>query len=89
MRVIWSEKQRNEKIMFALRLLCSISIIVLAVMQILDIWNKAIYIFEPLLGVLMLIQTIENWKKNRKVAIISLLAAIFIFLVTIFILVYR
>lgn len=89
MREVWSKKQRSEKILSILGLICSLSIIILAALQILDIWNTAIDVFEPLLGVLMVIQTIENWKKNRKVALIYLCAAIFIFFISIFVLVTR
>ena len=89
MREVWSKKQRSEKVLSILGLICSLSIIILAALQILDIWNTAINLFEPLLGVLMVIQTIEHWKKNRKVALISLGAAIFIFFISIFVLVTR
>lgn len=63
--------------------ICSILIIVLAITQILDIWEGAINILEPLLGILMLIIAIQNWKDNRKVAILNLIAAILMFLVAI------
>lgn len=89
MSITCNQKQRNEKILTVLGLICSISIIILAVLQILDIWNRTIDLIEILLGVLMLIQTIQNWKRNREVAFISLAAAIFIFLISIFVLVTR
>ncbi|WP_322545875.1 MULTISPECIES: DUF3953 domain-containing protein [Clostridium] len=88
-RNIWNQKQTNEKVLSVLGIICSISIIILACMQILVIWKTAINVFEPLLGVLILIQAIQNWKKNKVVAIFSLCAAIFIFLVAIFIFVIR
>lgn len=50
-------------------------------MQIFNVWDKAINVFEPLLGVLMLIQAIENWKTNRLTAYLSLFVAIFMFIV--------
>ena len=89
MNATCNQKQRNEKILTVLGLICSISIIIFAVLQILDIWNRTIDLIEILLGVLMLIQTIQNWKRNRKVALISLAAAIFIFSISIFVLVTR
>lgn len=82
-RNVWSEKQTYEKVLFVMNMICSISIIILACMQILDIWRAAVIVYEPLLGVLMLIQAIQNWKKNKVLAIFSLCAAIFIFLVSI------
>ncbi|WP_238904769.1 DUF3953 domain-containing protein [Clostridium sp. YIM B02506] len=88
-RQIWSQKQTHEKVITVMGIVCSISIIILAVMQILDIWENAINVFEPLLGVLMVIQTIQNWKKNKEVAIFSLCVAIFIFGISIFIFLTR
>ncbi|WPC42755.1 hypothetical protein [Clostridium sp. JS66] len=75
----WDQKQTDEKVLYVLSSICSISIIILASIQILGVWKTEINVVEPLLGVLMLIQTIQNWKKNKPVARISLCAAIIIF----------
>lgn len=84
-----SQKQTDKNVLKIMSNICSISIIIFVFIQILGIWKNAIYVFEPLLGVLMLIQAIQNWKKNKLVTILSLCAAILIFLVTIFIFVTR
>lgn len=78
------QKQPYEKVLFVMGGICSISIIVLACMQISGIWKTAINALQPVLGILMLIQTIQNWKKNRVVAKISLCAAILVFSFIIF-----
>lgn len=88
-RDIWSQKQTNDKVLSVISMICSISIIILACMQILGVWKTAINVFEPLLGVLMLIQAIQNWKKNKDVAKVSLFAAILILGYSIFIFVTR
>lgn len=88
-RDIWSQKQTNDKVLSVISMICSISIITLACMQLLGIWKNAINVFEPLLGVLMLIQAIQNWKKNKDVAKVSLCAAILILGYSIFIFVTR
>ena len=82
----WDKKTIPFKILTIFGLIISITIIVLALMQIFNIWDKAINVFEPLLGVLMIIQAIENWKTSRATAYFSLFVAIFIFLVAIIIL---
>lgn len=82
----WNKKTTSSKILTILGLIISITIIVLALMQIFNICSKAINVFEPLLGVLMLIQAIENWKTNRSAAYFSLFVAIFMFIVSIIIL---
>ncbi len=84
-----SQKQTDKNLLNIMSNICSISIIILVFIQILGIWKNAIYVFEPLLGVLMLIQAIQNLKKNKLVTILSLCAAILIFLATIFIFVTR
>ena len=88
-RTIWNQKNIGEKVLSVIATICSVIIIVLACIQILGIWENAINVFEPLLGVVILIQAIQNWKKNKIVAIFSLCASIFIFLVSIFIFVIR
>ncbi|MCM1370660.1 MAG: hypothetical protein NC181_02050 [Clostridium sp.] len=82
----WEQKTLFMKILTIVGFIISASVIILSFLQIFDIWDKAINIFEPLLGVLMLIQTIENWNSNKKTAYYSLFVAIFIFIVAIFIL---
>lgn len=77
----WNKKTIFSKILTIFGLIISITIIILALMQIFNVWDKAINVFEPLLGVLMLIQAIENWKTNRLTAYLSLFVAIFMFIV--------
>ena len=82
----WNKKNQKQKILSVLGIIISIIIIVLAILQMIDILPNAINIFEPLLGVLMVIQAIEQWQDNRKSAYFSLAVAIFIFIVGIVIL---
>ena len=80
----WSQESTGKKVLSIISVICSIIIIVLAGMQILGVWENAVNVFEPLLGVVLLIQAIQNWKKNKVVATVNLCASIFIFLVSIF-----
>ncbi|MBU3093840.1 hypothetical protein KPL35_17550 [Clostridium sp. CF011] len=80
----WSKKQTDEKVLSVLSNICSISIIIFACTQILGIWKIETNVFEPLVGVSMLIQAIQNWKKNKEVAKVSLFAAILALGVSIF-----
>ncbi len=82
----WNEKTISLKILNVIAFIISIIVIILSLMQIFNIWDKAINIFEPLLGILMLIQAIENWKNNKLTAYFSLFVAIFIFVFAIIIL---
>lgn len=82
----WNKKTVPFKILTIVGLFISVTIIVLSFIQIFNVWDKAINVFEPLLGVLMIIQAIENWKANKSIAYFSLFVAIFIFIVAIIIL---
>lgn len=82
----WKTKSLFSKIITIIGCIISLIIIILVLVQLLNIWDKAINIFEPLLGVLMIIQAIENWDKDRKMAYISLVVALFVFIVTFIIL---
>jgi len=68
-----------DKIINVLIIIFSVAVIVLAALQLLGIWEDSINIYEPLIAVVLLLQAIYHWKKNRTVAIISLCAAGFVF----------
>ncbi|MFA9464168.1 MAG: DUF3953 domain-containing protein [Velocimicrobium sp.] len=78
----WGEMQIYEKISFIVGIICSVSVIILAFLQLIGIWEKAINIFEPLLGVLMVTQGVLQWRRNKAVAVLSFCVAIFIFIIT-------
>ena len=82
----WNNKTLPFKILTIFGIIISITVIVLSLLQIFNIWDKAINVFEPLLGVLMIIQAIENWKTHKALAYYSLFVAFFIFVVAIIIL---
>lgn len=82
----WNKKTVPFKILTIFGLIISVTIVVLSFIQIFNVWDNAINVFEPLLGVLMIIQAIENWKSNKTIAYFSLFVAVFIFIVAIIIL---
>ena len=75
------EKTIGDKIVTVLTMVCSVAIIVLALLQLTGVWESAIYVFEPLMGVVMLLQAYRCRKNQRSVAILSLCTAVFIFIV--------
>ncbi len=79
MKKSWSEREKIDKIIIILRIIISIVVMIAAIIQLLGIWNKAINIAVPLLGVLMIVQAIQEWKNSRGVAILGICSAIFIF----------
>lgn len=76
---VWKQKSKKDIALSITIMTGSVAVIILAALQLLGIWENAINVFEPLIGVVMLLQAIQNWNKNRGVAIVSLLAALFVF----------
>ena len=68
-----------HKIVTVISVLASLSVVVLAVLQILDVWSAAINVCIPLMGVTMLCQAYMQWNNSRKVAYFSIGTAVFIF----------
>ncbi len=64
----------------ALSIIASVAVIVLAVLQIVGVYDRAINILVPLMGVTQLCQAYLQWNSSRKVAYFSLGTAIFIFI---------
>ena len=82
----WQQKSPFEKLLTITSITCSIAVIVLALLQLLGIWNDAVRVYMPLTALVMLIQAKELWNKSRTAAIINLCTAIFVAAVCILIL---
>ena len=85
-KISWKNQSLAKKILTILQVITSIAIIVLSILQIANIDKKAINIFEPLLGVLILLQALDQWNKNRKYACFLLVLSALIFLVMVLVL---
>ncbi|MBQ7921436.1 MAG: hypothetical protein IJ325_02525 [Clostridia bacterium] len=66
-----------------LGIIISATVIVLAVLQIFDIWNNAITVFIPLMGLNQLCQAYTQWHINRKVAYFNIGTAGFLLICTV------
>ena len=75
----WKELSPADKLMLTVRIVASILVVAFAALQLFGVWEKAINLAAPLMGVVLLIQSIQEWKKQRGVAIFGLYAALFIF----------
>ena len=79
----WKEKSMSEKVISILRIAVSTCVIVLALLHLLDVCS-AIDVVIPLVGVNLLLQSIQEWRKDHFTAIFSLCTALFVFAITIF-----
>ena len=70
MKSKWNEKSTADKIMHILRIVISIVVLIGAVLQITGVWDKALNVAIPLLSVLILIQSIQEHKEQKKASAI-------------------
>ena len=83
MKTNWKNAPLLQKVVTIISILASLSVVVLAVLQMFDIWNQAINICVPMMGVTMLCQSYMQWNNSRKVAYFSIGTAAFIFICSI------
>ena len=78
----WQDKTKTEKILTIISLILAITVFILAMIQLLT-KHVLIKIFEPLLGLTLLLGAIQYWKNNKPLAITILISSIYIFTVSI------
>ena len=66
MKSKWNEKSTADKIMLILRRVISVVVLIGAVLQITGVWDKALNVAIPLLSVLILIQSVQEHKEQKK-----------------------
>ena len=79
MKTKWKETPLIHKIITVVSIIIALSVVVLAILQVFDIWIQAINLCVPLMGVNLLCQTYIQWNTSRKTAYFSLACAAFIF----------
>ena len=70
MKSKWNEKSNADKVLLILRIIVSITVLVGASLQLLGIWDKALNVAVPLLSVLILIQSIQEHREQKKASAI-------------------
>ena len=75
----WRDLSQVDKVMLVVRVAVSILVVLFAALQLLGVWDKAINVAAPLMGIALLLQSVQEWKKQRGVAIFGLCAVLFIF----------
>ena len=79
METNWKNAPLLQKVVTIISIIASLSVVVLAVLQIFDVWEQAINVYMPLMGETMLCQSYMQWNNSRKVAYFSIGTAAFIF----------
>ena len=70
MKTKWNEKSNADKIMLVLRIVISIVVLIGAVLQITSVWDKALNVAIPLFSGLILIQSVQEHREQKKVSAI-------------------
>ena len=70
MKAKWNEKSTSDKVLLVLRIIVSITVLICAALQLTGVWNRALNIAVPLLSALILIQSIQEQKENKKASAI-------------------
>ena len=83
MKKSFNNKTNIQIFMYILRFILSAAVIIFGLLQIFNVWNRAIYVSVPLMGVVLLIQSIQEWHKCRGTAILGFICTIFIFICTV------
>jgi len=79
MRIKWNERPVLDRAMIVFRIIVSVVVIVLASLQISKVWDGAISYAMPLMGVQLLVTSIQEWKQNRVSSIVGFVCAVFVF----------
>lgn len=80
MKARWNNMTTRDRIINVLIIVLSVAVIALAALQLLGIWEDSINVYEPLIGVVLLLQAKLLWTKNRKIAVMQLCAVGFVFI---------
>ena len=79
MKTKWKDAPLIHKIVTVVSIIVALAVIVLAILQMFDIWTQAINLCVSLMGVNLLCQTYNQWNTSRKTAYFSLGCAAFVF----------
>ncbi len=83
-KLTWNEMNLSEKIALVLGLSGSVCVIVFRMLHTGVGENKPSYIAESLIVIIMFSQAVLQWRANKVIAIVSVLAAIFILALMVF-----
>ena len=80
MKTKWKATPLTQRIVTVFSIVVALSVILLAVLQILKIWTQAINLCIPLMGVNLLCQAYIQWNTSRRSAYVSLCCAALVFI---------
>ena len=80
MKTDWKKKSTTDKTKLILGTIASIGIVLLGALRLFGVLRQqTMYLAAPLASVVLLLHSIQDWKKHRVLAIFEVFVAIFIF----------
>lgn len=76
----WKELPKAHIIVAIVSIILSALVVIFAMLQLFRVWDRALNICVPMLGVVNLCQAYLHWKTSRKAAYFCIGTAIFIFI---------
>ena len=73
---------KQTKILIILISISSVTVVVFCLLKIFGIWENALYVSEPMMGIVLALHAVQRWKTNRWVAVLLAIAAVCMFVVT-------
>ena len=82
MKKKWEERTTLSKACFVCEAIIAVEMIIVLFLQICDVLENAHTIQNISLSLFVFLQAVENWKENRNIAIISIVAGIILLITT-------
>lgn len=77
-RIGFSDLSKRDQVLFGCIMSLSLVVFVLAVLQILSIWEESIKVYIPLLAVTMVFQAAYQWGKDKRLVWMYIGVAVFL-----------
>ena len=82
MKQKWTERSTKDRILNLARIVTSLLVVVFSLLQLFAVWDRGMHVAVPLMGVNELLSSIQEWNKNRGLAIFGLCCGIFLLGIT-------
>lgn len=79
--------EKHQNVLRMAGIICSAIVVILAAAQLMGIWQGAGIVYVPLMGVVMVLQALMNWNRNRVVAGLSMVAGVVILGISLYVVV--
>ena len=80
---------KKKKIISLATVFCSAIVVIFGALQLSGIWDKALFVAEPMMGVVLILHAVQNRYKNKTLSILLLCTAVVLFIITGFLIFFQ